>query len=215
MQQDKKQRSIAALLLLGSAVAMIFLLPFVFSLFNSQQEYYGLYVNRTATDFTLVDTSGKTVSLDDFSGHYVYMMFGFTQCRDVCPPQIGNIVAMKNYVGKRPVQFVFISIDPDRDTPEILKRYFENHGDNFIALKPDTFQASQALAMAYNEYAYIKGAKNQNYDINHNGYIFLLNPEGILKLIYTTTQLNHFKMLEDLNHLIKLHESEVDNERAS
>jgi len=191
--------------LITIAIALLFLLPLLFSTLNSKDNYYGLYIDKPAENFSLTNTSGNKQGLEHLSGDYAFLMFGFTHCQEVCPLQLGNLLAMKRLVGGKPIRFVFISLDPDRDTTEVLKQYFESHGENFLALRPESFQASQALAMKYHEFAYLDGQKknDQDYVINHNGYIFLLNPEGILKLIYTSTQLNHEKMHEDLKKLMK------------
>lgn len=204
MTKNNRKSRFVAIALIAIAVAMIFLLPWLFSTLNNKENFYGFNVDKPAHDFSLPGTDGKVLSLNDFSGDYVYLMFGFTHCQEVCPLQLGNLLAVKKLVNNKPVRFIFISLDPNRDKAEVLKQYFEAHGDNFVALRPDSFQASQALARKYHEYAYIQGQKKKSdYVINHNGYIFLLNPEGILKLIYTSTQLNHHKMLDDLEKLIK------------
>ena len=198
-------KTLASVLII-SAIAMVFLLPWMFSvLSDSKEPYYGLYVDKVAHDFSLQGTGNKTFNLNEFTGQYTYLMFGFTHCQEVCPLQLGNLLALKSLIGDKPVRFAFISLDPDRDTKEILKQYFESHGNNFVALRPGSFQASQALAMKYHEYAYITGNNldKNDYVINHNGFIFLLNPEGVLKLIYTSTQLDHSQMLEDLIKLIE------------
>ena len=176
----------------------------LFSVLNSKNNYYGLYVDKPAHVFNLSNTSGKQINLEKFSGNYVYLMFGFTHCQEVCPLQLSNILAINRLLVEKPVRFLFITLDPDRDSKEILKQYFEVYGEEFMALKPDSFQAAQTLAIKYHEYVYIKGQKSnkQNYEINHNGFIFLLSPDGKLKLIYTSTQLNHSAMFEDLKNLI-------------
>jgi len=201
----KNKKLFIAYVLIVSAISLVFLLPWFFSILNSNNNYYGLYVNKPAEDFSLTDTDGHKQSLALLSGSYSYLMFGFTNCQEVCPLQLGNLLAMKQLVNNKPVNFVFISLDPERDTAEVLQQYFDNHGENFIALRPESFQASQALAMKYHEFAYLEGNKSsaQDYVINHNGYIFLLNPEGILKLIYTSTQLKHDKMYEDLQKIMQ------------
>lgn len=205
MSQSYRKKHLIASVIIVSAIAMVFLFPWLFSMINGKANYYGLYVDKAAYNFSLANTNGIQTSLEDLSGSYIYLMFGFTHCQEVCPLQLNNLLAINRLVGDRPVRFAFITLDPDRDTKKALKQYFEVHGDNFIALRPKSFQASQALAMNYLEYAFVNGQKktDRDYNINHNGYIFLLNPDGLLKLIYTSTQLNHSEMLKDLKKLIK------------
>lgn len=203
-KQGKKNNLIASALIAG-AISLVFTLPWVFSALNGSGDYYGLYVDKPAYEFNLTNTSGEMVSLENLLGSYVYLMFGFTHCHDVCPPQLGNMLSLNKLTSDKAVRFAFITLDPERDTEEDLKQYFETQGENFTALRPETFTESQELAAQYHEYAYLEGQNknNRDYRINHNGYIFLLNPEGILKLIYTSTHLNHNEMLKDLNKLNK------------
>lgn len=204
MVQKLKNNNLIAFVLIASAISISFALPWLFSVFNGTSNYYGLYVDRPAYKFSLSNTTGKEVRLETLSGSYVYLMFGFTHCQEVCPLQLANILALDRLIDDKNVRFAFITLDPDRDTGDVLKQYFEIQGENFIALRPESFTDSQELARHYYEYAYLNGRKNnQAYDINHNGYLFLLGPRGNLKLIYTSTQLNHIEMLQDIKKLIK------------
>jgi protein SCO1/2 len=203
-KRSNKNNLIAYPLIVG-AITIAFTLPWIFSALNSSGNYYGLYVDKPAYTFNLTDTKGEKVSLENLSGSYVYLMFGFTHCQGTCPPQLGNMLRLNKHTGDKAVRFAFITLDPDRDTGEYLKQYFETQGDNFIALRPESFTQSQELALQYHEYAYLEGQNknSRDYQINHNGYIYLLDPEGVLKLIYTSAQLNYSEMLEDLNKLYK------------
>ncbi|MBF0264742.1 MAG: SCO family protein [Gammaproteobacteria bacterium] len=200
---DLNKNTIFGYTLLIISIVLIFVLPYFISQI-SNHDYYGLKVDKPAPKFDLSNTQGNTYSTDDLSGSYSYLMFGFTHCQTVCPLQVSNFLAIKDRVNDKPVRFVFITLDPKRDTLATLKQYFEKNGDNFIALRTKSFQESQELARKYHEYAYVNEKGKINYQINHNGYIFLINPDGILELIYTSIQLNHDEMINDLTKLMSI-----------
>jgi protein SCO1/2 len=204
MTQITNLKNPIAYLLLVLTIVLAFAMPFLLTFFSNKSEFYGLYVGRDAKEFSLQGTNGQALELKDLAGHYSYLMFGFSNCQHVCPMQVGNLLNLRHHIQDKPVRYLFVSLDPQRDTKDVLKKYFEAYGDEFLALRPDTFQQAQALAMEYHEFAFIDGRHDpeSHYDINHSGYIFLIDPQGVLKLIYTSTQLNTDKMADDLNQLI-------------
>lgn len=196
------KKNIYAFALISIALLFAGAMPWLFASFNNNGNFYGLYIDKPAQQFNLVDTHGKSVTLGDLKGSYVYLMFGFSNCKEVCPLQVHNLNQVNNLIKDDNVRFVFISLDPERDTAELLKTYFEAYGNNFMALRPVSFTESQSLAHDYHEYAYRTGQPKEEYEINHNGYIFLLDPQGVMKFIYTSTRLNHAEMYQDLQKLI-------------
>ena len=103
-----------------------------------------------ARDFALTDHNGKARSLKDFAGKVVVLFFGYTQCPDVCPTSMLELVEVKKLLGKQGerVQGLFVTIDPARDTPEVLKAYMENFDPSFLALYT-TPEKLQRLAQDY------------------------------------------------------------------
>jgi cytochrome oxidase Cu insertion factor (SCO1/SenC/PrrC family) len=140
--------------------------------------------------FTLVDQHGNTVTEDVLKGHYSLIYFGFTYCPDVCPLTLATMTQALEIAG--PVAEtavpVFISIDPERDTPEIMAKYVANFHPRFIALTGSVEQA-QAAAKAYRVYFKKAPVKDANgvpsnpeaggdYTMDHSGYVFMTDPNG-------------------------------------
>ena len=90
-----------------------------------------------AKDFALPDADGRMRSIKDFQGKAVVVFFGYTQCPDVCPTTLTEIAEVKKLLGAdgAKVQGVFITVDPERDQPELLKAYMANFGPDFVALR--------------------------------------------------------------------------------
>ena len=98
-----------------------------------------------AKDFSLPDQNGQTRSLRDFSGKIVVVFFGFTQCPDVCPTTMAELAQIKSLLGAEgsKLQGVFITVDPARDTAELLTAYMSNFDPTFIALRPSAAQLAE------------------------------------------------------------------------
>ncbi|MEM9760474.1 MAG: SCO family protein, partial [Pseudomonadota bacterium] len=111
---------------------------------------YGLAIQRAAPGFTLTDTAGRAVALEDFAGRFVYLMFGYLNCPNVCHTQALMFEEL-NLAAGRPddLPFVFIAIDPERDTRESVQAYFDERGAGFISLHGDAFSDLQSLALQY------------------------------------------------------------------
>jgi cytochrome oxidase Cu insertion factor (SCO1/SenC/PrrC family) len=109
--------------------------------------------------FTLVNQDGKTVTEKDFLGRYMLVFFGYTYCPDICPTELQVMTAALEQMGEdaKKIQPVFVSIDPERDTPEVVKSYVENFGSGLVGLTGAPEQVAQA-AKAYRVY-YAKAAE--------------------------------------------------------
>ena len=136
-----------------------------------------------AKDFQLPDTSGKVRSLKDFKGKAVIVFFGYTQCPDVCPTTMADIAQAKKLLGAEgaKVQGIFITIDPERDTPELLKAYVANFGPDFIALR-GTPEQTAAIAKDFKVYYKKVEGKDGNYTMDHSAASFIYDPQGRLRL---------------------------------
>ena len=106
-----------------------------------------------AKDFALPDQNGQVRSLKDFAGKVVVVFFGFTQCPDVCPASMAELAQIKQSLGADgdKLQAVFVTIDPERDTPEILKSYMASFDPAFVALR-GTLEQTQATAKEFKVY---------------------------------------------------------------
>ena len=136
-----------------------------------------------AKDFQLPDTDGKVRTLQDFKGKAVIVFFGYTQCPDVCPTTMADIAQAKKLLGAdgAKVQGIFITIDPERDTPELLKAYVANFGPDFVALR-GTPEQTAAVAKDFKVYYKKVEGKGGNYTMDHSAASFVYDPQGRLRL---------------------------------
>lgn len=141
--------------------------------------------------FTLTDQNGRRVTEKDFLGRYMLVFFGYTYCPDVCPTELQVMMAALDALGPEAslVQPVFVSIDPARDTPEVLKSYVENFGPRLIGLTgtPDEIAA---VAKAYRVYFAKAGntPSATDYLMDHSSIIYLMGRDGqfVKHMPYTT-----------------------------
>lgn len=137
-----------------------------------------------AKDFQLPDADGKMRSLQDFRGKAVVVFFGYTQCPDVCPTTLAEIAQAKQLLGPdgAKVQGIFITVDPERDTPEVLKAYVANFGPDFVALR-GTPEQTAAVAKDFKIfYKKVEGKTPGSYTMDHSAASFVYDPEGRLRL---------------------------------
>ncbi len=137
-----------------------------------------------AKDFDLPDASGQRRRLADFKGKVTVVFFGFTQCPDVCPTTMLELAAVKKALGADGdrVQGVFITIDPQRDTPELLKAYVDNFGGGFVALR-GTPEETQAVAKHFKVfYAKVPGKTETSYSMDHTAASYVFDAQGRVRL---------------------------------
>lgn len=131
--------------------------------------------------FELVNHLGETVTHEEFYGKYMLIYFGFTFCPDTCPIALETMSVALDQMGKKGerVRPVFISVDPERDTPEAVKDYIAYFRDDFIGLTGSLEQV-EAVAQAYRVF-FTKDEATANPDdylVNHTSIIYLMDPEG-------------------------------------
>jgi len=194
-----KKRVIAACLLVMS-IALLFSTHFLESLFNSAN-YSGRLINTTAPEFTLFNLDGQTVSLTDFKGQYIYLMFGYLNCTKTCHSQalvLDSLSRQLAHLDK--VQFIYISMDPQRDSTSKLKSYFSNKKNTLTVLRSNNFKHIQAIANKYNApFSYSFGNNINQYDISHPGYLYLINPNGQVSIIYSSNLIDTDALQVDLS----------------
>ena len=140
--------------------------------------------------FTLTDQTGKRVSEKDFLGRHMLVFFGFTYCPDICPTELQVMTAALDMMGADGdrIQPVFITVDPERDTPEVMKSYVENFGPRLVGLT-GSLEEITAVAKAYRVY-FAKAAKTgtDDYLMDHSSIIYLMGPDGrfLKHFTYTT-----------------------------
>ena len=137
-----------------------------------------------AQGFELVDPFGQRRQLSDFKGKVVVVFFGFTQCPDFCPTTLNEWVQVKKSLADKGdlLQPVFITLDPERDTPELLKAYMANFDPSFIALIPELDQLP-ALAKQYKiYYKKVDTGSADNYTMDHSAGTYVYDTSGRLRL---------------------------------
>ena len=131
--------------------------------------------------FSLVGADGKPVTDRDFRGRYMLIFFGFTHCPDICPAELQVIAQALEQLGDKAktVVPIFITLDPERDTPEAMANYVKSFGPNFVGLTGSP-EAIAAAAKAY-RVAYSKvenKASADDYSVDHSALAYLIDPEG-------------------------------------
>ena len=157
-----------------------------------------------ARDFPLPDIDGRMRSIKDFAGKAVVVFFGYTQCPDVCPTTLAEIAQARKLLGPDgdKVVGVLITVDPERDKPEMLKAYMANFGTDFVALRGN---AEQTAAVAKDFKVFFKrvdGKAPGTYFMDHSAASYVYDPKGQLRL-YTRYGSGPQSLADDLKLLLK------------
>jgi protein SCO1/2 len=133
-------------------------------------------------DFRLSDSDGKLRQLAEFKGRYVLVFFGFTQCPDICPTALARAAAVKQKLGKdgEQLQVIFISIDPERDTADLMRAYTQNFDTSFIGLRGNAEQ-TRHVADEFKVF-YAKVATGNSYTMDHSTLSYLFDTQGKIRL---------------------------------
>ncbi|RME07722.1 MAG: SCO family protein [Anaerolineae bacterium] len=140
---------------------------------------------EAAPDFTLQSAQG-TVSLHDFRGKVVLLYFGYTFCPDVCPTTLAELKTALDVLGRQAdsVQVIMISVDPERDTPEVLQRYMEHFHPDFIGVTGELDKIKEIATLYGVYFEKAEGDSEKDYLVNHTATVMAIDPEGYLKLIF-------------------------------
>ena len=131
--------------------------------------------------FTLVNQDGQTVTQDSFGGKYLLIYFGFTYCPDVCPTDLAKMAAALDAMGDdaKKVQPIFITIDPDRDTPAQMKLYTAQFDPRLVGLTGTPAQIATAAQAYRAQYEKVKDPKAEGgYTMEHTPYIYFMSPDN-------------------------------------
>lgn len=165
-----------ALMLLGVALALG-----VASLIYKPSTNNGLGSALVGGPFTMVNQSGVTVTEKSFAGKYMLVFFGFTYCPDVCPTELQVMTEALEQLGPEANKItpIFVTVDPVRDTPEVIKTYVANFHTRMVGLT-GTPQQVAGIAKAYRVYYQkVENPKSpQNYTMDHTSIIYLMGPDG-------------------------------------
>jgi protein SCO1/2 len=152
-------------------------------------------------DFRLLDEKGSARTLADFRGKVVLMFFGFTQCPDVCPTALAVAVEALQILGTdaSKVQVLFVSLDPERDTREILQAYVTSFHPSFIGLSADLAQTQQTAE--HFKVFFRKVPLSGSYTLDHTAITYVFDPAGQLRLAFRAGQ-SAANLAEDIRLLL-------------
>jgi protein SCO1/2 len=133
----------------------------------------------------LTSQLNQPYSLTEARGKVVLLFFGFTHCPDVCPNTLSTIQTVLGQLGERAslVQPIFISVDPKRDKPEVLKSYLQYFGNNFIGLTGTTEEIDKVIKQFQGFYSYEGNITEDHYNVDHTSNLYIINTNGIVSNI--------------------------------
>jgi protein SCO1/2 len=137
-----------------------------------------------AKDFDLTDHHGNPRRLADFKGKVVVVFFGYTQCPDVCPTSMAELAEVKKALGPDgdKLQGLFVTVDPARDTPEVLKGYMENFDPSFLALYTSPEKLAELAKDFKIYYKRVDGKTPTSYTMDHSAGSYIYDTKGNLRL---------------------------------
>ena len=183
------------------------LLSSLFACDNVPQKFLNTDITGSTAfnpNFELVDHLGNVRHLADFKGKVAVIFFGFTQCPDVCPTTLTEIKEVKELLGKDKdkLQVIFITVDPDRDTQEILAQYVPSFDPSFLGLRPASPETLEQVVKGYKIFVQKDYSKDgKNYTINHTAGSYVVDKEGKLRLFIKHNQ-GAIGLVNDLKQLM-------------
>ena len=156
-----------------------------------------------AQGFALADFDGKPRSLADFKGKVTIVFFGYTQCPDACPTTMAELAGILKTLGPdaKRVQVVFITVDPSRDTPSLLKNYVTNFRPDFLALRGDEAQTQQVIRDFKVLVEKVPGKTADSYTIDHTAGSYIFDPMGRIRL-FASQSLDPAMLTADIQALL-------------
>ena len=192
MRFDRLTRCMTSWARCGLAVGLVFGLALGWTaceplgLSAAKPTFHGVDITGAtyARTLSLPDQNGQPRTLADFKGKVVVVFFGYTQCPDVCPTTMVELAQVKKALGKDGdrLQGLFVSVDPERDTPEILKAYMTSFDPSFIALRGSVEQAQAAAKEFKVFFAKVPGKTDSSYTIDHTAGAYVFDASGKVRL---------------------------------
>jgi len=157
-----------------------------------------------AKGFTLTDHNGQRRSLSDFKGKVVVLFFGYTQCPDVCPTSMSELAEVKRLLGSDgdKLQGVFVTVDPARDTTELLKLYMANFDSTFVAFVPTTEELADVAKHFKIYYKKQEGKTATSYTMDHSAGSYVFDTQGHVRL-YSRYGSGAQVLAQDIQTLLK------------
>jgi protein SCO1 len=169
----------AVAMLVGGAAALGWALSIWLAPSNAPPEAAAQGRALITSEFELVDQTGKTVRDEDLDGKWQLVFFGFTSCPDICPTTLSNVTAALEELGPtaEKLQPLLITVDPERDTPPVLKDYLTAFDARILGLTGTPAQVEQALR-SFRVYASKSPLDGGDYTMDHSAFIYLMDPQG-------------------------------------
>jgi protein SCO1 len=154
-----------------------------------------------AKDFAMPDHNGKMRTLADFKGKAVVVFFGYTQCPDVCPSTMAEMASVMQELGPQAdkVQVLFVTVDPERDTPALLSKYVPSFDPRFLGLVGDKAQTEKIAKDFKVFYQKVPGKEPGSYTMDHTAGSYVFDPQGRIRLF-----VRHGQGAEPIVHDLKL-----------
>jgi len=145
-----------------------------------------LDASKPPVDFTLTSAGGKQVSLREFRGKAVYLYFGYRLCPDICPMTLTQLKNMMAVIGPKAdqVQVVMVSVDPERDTPDLIDEFVKRFDKRFIGMTGTPDQVASVAKEFGIFYQKQPGSTNTGYLISHSASVLVIDPDGHLRVLY-------------------------------
>ena len=160
--------------------------------------------SKLGADLRLTDPHGAVRTLQDFRGKLVVVTFGFTHCPDICPTTLAALAKAMAQLGNdaRQVQVLFVTVDPKRDTPELLAQYVPAFHPDFLPLRGDA-DATAKATKSFGIYASERAGKTEStYTVDHSAQLFVFDREGRVRLVWAPGVAPE-AMVSDLRLLLK------------
>ncbi len=156
---------------------------------NAQTQASAQEPTKTKTKgktFTLIDHNGKQVTQDKYADSYKLMFFGFTFCPAVCPTELQKVNLIMDELGElaNNITPIFVSIDPERDTPEVMKEYVAQFHPKLVGLT-GSMEQIEAVKKTYNVYAKkVENDMMEEYMMDHSTFLYFMSPDNNLIALY-------------------------------
>ena len=185
-------KRITTWLLFTAALLLSIVLP-ILPTVVAVDDYYGLAVENPVPVLPLAKTQEGTALRIIF--------FGYRSCSTVCPMQFGNMMQLQQRMQHHPIEFVFVTLDPERDTQTLLAETAASLGSQFQVVRPENTLAAQNLAMAYGDNA-ARVQHSDGYDFNHSANLYVVTDQWQRRLIYARETLDINRVETDLHQLL-------------
>lgn len=172
----------------GTFLLLAFVLGLLTGCSSDQQDWNAKSISGLMPElaYQLTDTSGETVTATDTDGNIRLMFFGFTSCPDICPTTLQKLSRAVNDLpesAREDVRIIFVSVDPERDTPERIKSYVEFFNDDIIGLTGNEENLRELSKRYRTTFGYEVPDENGNYDVSHSSAVYVFDRKGEARLL--------------------------------